>query len=187
MARTVAEAIVRAAGVNNGMDALDYGAGTGLVTLCLALHVHSIVAADSSRGMLDVLEQKRDQAGIANVSTMLLDLENDPPPDVCFDLIVSSMAMHHIADPARLVRVFSGMLKPGGWVCIADLDKEDGSFHGDNTGVLHNGFERSEMRGYFRQAGLMDISDTTAFTVTKEVEGQGMRDFGVFLIAGRNR
>ena len=46
---------------------------------------------------------------------------------------------------ARVLSAFAGMLVPGGYLGIADLEREDGSFHGaDFDG--HHGFERPAMR-----------------------------------------
>ncbi len=70
-------------------------------------------------------------------------------------------------------------------LAVADLDAEDGSFHGDNTGVLHLGFDRERVKGLFAQAGLTAVREATAAVVTKEIEGKGRREFPVFLVIGR--
>src|SRR5512142_877659 len=71
----VADAIIREAAPAAGMDALDFGCGTGLVTLRLQPLVRSITGADSSKGMLAVLEDKTKSQGLANVRTRLVDFE----------------------------------------------------------------------------------------------------------------
>lgn len=185
LARAVAQTIIDNIPLNGQMEAMDYGSGTGLVTLYLRPHVAGIVAADSSQGMLDVLQQKINDAGITNVSTMPLNLESDLPPQMAFDLITSSMTIHHIADPAALINIFSNMLCNGGWLCIADLDTEDGSFHADMTGVHHKGFDRREMMDMFKEAGLRDVSAHTAHTFPKPTPDGALQEFSVFLVIGR--
>jgi 2-polyprenyl-3-methyl-5-hydroxy-6-metoxy-1,4-benzoquinol methylase len=175
--RAVAEAMVREVRPTGDMDAMDFGAGTGLVTLALQPYVKSITAADSSRGMLSVLEGKIAAQGFANVHTMFLDLDTDEPPEARFDLIVTSMVMHHMADVPRVLRAFHKMLRPGGVVAIADLDAEDGTFHPDNTGIHHFGFDRDDMSRMLEAAGFRDTHAVTAFVMHKEG-----RDYPVFLI-----
>ena len=46
-----------------------------------------------------------------------------------FDLVYTLMTLHHIPDTAKILGSFQALLQPGGVLCIADLDKEDGSFH----------------------------------------------------------
>ena len=52
LAADVANAILKSVEVHADMDVLDYGCGTGLLTLSLQPHVRSITGADSSHGML---------------------------------------------------------------------------------------------------------------------------------------
>lgn len=70
-AAAVAEAMLRQVRFTPEMDVMDFGAGTGPVTLALQPHVRSITAADTSSGMLAVLKQKADAAGLRNVRTLL--------------------------------------------------------------------------------------------------------------------
>ncbi len=190
LASDVAGAIIREASPTREMDALDFGCGTGLVTLQLQPLVKTITAVDTSRGMLDVLKEKIKTRNIGNVNPVFIDLENGAHPNKSliegkkFHLLASSMTMHHVPDTTGLLRMWHDLLLPGGIVCAADLDAEDGSFHGDNTGVFHFGFERAKLMELMRQAGFNDLRDTTASTMIRDVEG-GKREFTVFLITGR--
>ena len=185
LANDVADAMIREVHPTREMDALDFGCGTGLVTLRLQPLVRSITGMDSSRGMLAVLESKVSGQGSANVRTRFLDLEQGGTVEGRYHLIVSSMTLHHVPDPAGLIARLSGALLPGGTLAVADLDAEDGSFHGDNTGVLHLGFDRERIAGFFEQAGLSAVRKVTAAVVAKEIEGKGRREFPVFLIIGK--
>lgn len=60
--------------------------------------------------------------------------------DMGLDVIVSAMALHHVKEPSKQLCLFAKALKKGGTIAIADLAKEDGSFHSDNNGVYHLGF-----------------------------------------------
>lgn len=184
LARRVAAAIIEAARPSGEMDAIDFGCGTGLLTLLLQPHLRSITGVDSSRGMLDVLERKVRELGLANVRTLFCDLEKNDRPAGEYHLIASSMTLHHVAEIGPLLRLFHELLLPGGTICLADLDKEDGTFHDDPTGVHHNGFERTLVRGMLAEAGFSEIRDTTA-TVIRKGSPDNSRDYPVFLISAR--
>lgn len=183
LAEAVVKAILSRVPISAEMEAMDYGCGTGLVTLLLAPRVRSILGADISEGMLSVLRDKIASQSIPNVDTVILDLQRDPPLAPRFDLIVSSMTMHHVADPASLIGKLATMLEPGGWLCVADLDSESGDFHSDKTGIHHFGFDRDRIRGIFEEAGLGSVTLDTAHVIAREVEGV-MREFPVFLACG---
>ena len=180
LARAVADEIARQIHLSHDMNVLDFGCGTGLLTLALQPLVRSVTGADASSGMLDVLRQKVQAQGFANVETILLDPEVPLSLDARFHLIVSSMALHHVANLAPLFSRFHKQLEPGGRVALADLDREDGSFHEDTRDVYHLGFERSELRTLLAAAGFVGLDVTTATMTRKE-----NRDYPVFLITGR--
>ena len=127
--RAVGEAMLREARPSREMDVLDYGCGTGLIGLYLLPSVRSVTGADNSPGMLDVLLKKIAEGGLEAMRTMQLDLEHDPLPADRYHWIVSSMALHHIADTDRVLSAFYEMLHPRGLLCLADLDTEPGVFH----------------------------------------------------------
>ncbi len=185
LASDVADAIIRAVSPSKDMAVLDFGCGTGLVTLRLQPLVRSILGADGSRGMLAVLEDKIEEQGITNVRTLFVDVEKGCHVEGTFDLIVSSMALHHVPDTAALFQEWHHLLKPDGRLCFADLDIEDGSFHGDNTGVFHRGFDRAHLMRLLAKTGFNDTRDTTATTVTRDIEGDGKKTFPIFLIIAR--
>lgn len=185
LAADVSAAIIKEAGLARDMDVLDFGCGTGLVTLWLQPIVKTITGVDSSQGMLRVLEEKVRARGLSNVHTRYVDFEKGGRVEGSFDAIVSSMVLHHVPDTVALVRQWYELLRPGGRVCFADLDKEDGGFHGDNTGVFHLGFDRDALKTLLHARGFRNVRDTTATTMIKEVEGKGKREFPVFLITGK--
>jgi tRNA (cmo5U34)-methyltransferase len=185
LANQIADAIIREGSLDRSMNALDFGCGTGLVTLRIQPLVKSILGVDSSQGMLNILQEKIGALGMKNVRTQLVDFEKGGLVEGLFELIISSMTLHHITDTAALFRQLYGLLIPGGRLCIADLDKEDGSFHTDNTGVFHFGFARDYLRRLLQEAGFKDIHDVTAAKVQRVGEGEGISEFPVFLIITR--
>lgn len=179
----IADAIRKAVPLNRHMSTLDYGCGTGLLSFPLKDELGAILAADSSSGMLDVLAGKIAAQGVSNMTPVKLDLLADPPPAQRFDLIVTSMTLHHVPDTDLILRLFHGLLNPGGYLCIADLDTEDGSFHGIEVDV-HHGFDRTDLGRRAEQAGFADVQFQTVFSIAKERES-GTRDYPVFLMTAR--
>ena len=59
------------------------------------------------------------------------------------------------------------MLNENGFIAIADLDAENGSFHSDNTGVHHYGFDREMLKSIAKEAGFKDIRFDLASTINK--------------------
>ncbi|MFZ6027750.1 MAG: class I SAM-dependent methyltransferase [Chloroflexota bacterium] len=167
-ANTVAQAIVAAVPLNRQMAALEYGCGTGLLSFALQPHLGPITLADSSAGMLEVLSEKIAAAGITNMAPLWLDLATQTLPGEHFDIIYTLMALHHIPDTTAILGSFHTLLNPGGHLCIADLDQEDGSFHTHESGFDgHHGFERTALTRQLSQAGFDHIRFTTCFEMTK--------------------
>jgi len=187
LARAIGETIIREVKPNDSMDVLDYGCGTGLLSLFLLPHVRSVTGADSSPGMLDVLRNKITEAGLADMSAIQLDLERDPVPAGRFHMVVVSMAMHHVVQIEPILRAFWRLLLPSGVVCIADLDTEPGTFHGPDVedSVHHQGFDREVLKGQLRAVGFAETRDVTALTLNKPVANNGEEEFSVFLIWAR--
>lgn len=181
--RKIAEAVRQSVPLNRHMSALDYGCGTGLLSFPLRDELGSLLLADSSTGMLEVAAEKIAAQGVTNMTPVKLDLLADPAPAQRFDLIVTSMTLHHVPDTDHILAVFRDLLQPGGHLCIADLDKEDGSFHGIEIDV-HHGFDRAELEARARKAGFTDVRFQTVFSIAKEHE-TGTRDYPVFLMTAR--
>jgi ubiquinone/menaquinone biosynthesis C-methylase UbiE len=177
-AQAVAQGIRARVPLASAMAGLEYGCGTGLLSFALHLHFRHIVLADNSAGMLAVLQKKIDGAGILNMHPMMLDLMTDPPPPDRFDIVFSLMTFHHIPDTDRILNEFFALLASPGYLCIADLDSEDGSFHGaDFSG--HKGFDREELAQKAANAGFTNITFSSVFNISK---GLPPKDFPVFLM-----
>ena len=145
--------------------------------------LEQITLADSSSGMLAVLGEKIAAAGVASMRPFKVDLEMDSLPDERFDLVYSLMTFHHVQDTDRLLHSLFSLLKPAGHLCVADLDREDGSFHGPGfTG--RNGFDRDNLAQRAVSAGFRDVVFETVFDMRKSVNG-ATKSYPVFLMVAR--
>lgn len=178
-AREVAAAVRAAVALPPGARLLEYGAGTGLVSQELRQHVGPIVLADNSTGMRAVIREKIEAGVLGDAQVWDLDLEQDEVPAEQFDLIVTSMVMHHVRDLPTVLAGFAALLRPGGHLCLADLDREDGSFHqADFDG--HHGFDRDELTGHLQRAGFSAVTISDCTTVVKQE-----KPYSVFLATAR--
>lgn len=188
MARAAARAILKSIPPGKEIDVLDFGAGTGLVTLALQPHVRTITAADSSQGMLEIVDAKIRAQKLANVRTRLADPGRIDLPEGPFDLVVSSMTCHHVRDISTLLDQLAGVLRPSGRIAIVDLDPDEGKFHDMQEGVFHNGFDRQVMRRNLEAAGFCEVQSETAAVVQKQSGISGETPtFSVFLMTGKKR
>lgn len=193
-AQDVARAVLAAVPTGPGTRLLEYGAGTGLVTQALQERVGPVTLADNSAGMRAVLHDKIASGALPTGARVWdLDLEGEPGPGVPadpaerldpqerFDLVVSSMVMHHVKDLPAVLTGFAGLLEAGGHLALADLDSEDGSFHSYDFGG-HHGFDRGEVAQELESAGFTEVTvgDCT------EIHRDG-RVYPVFLATGVRR
>ena len=179
-AQAVADAIVRSVPLTRSMRALEYGCGTGLLSFLLRPGLGEITLADVSAGMLDVAAGRIAAARDPGMRAVKLDLLTDPLPDTRFDLIYSLMTLHHIPDTAAILQRLHAALARPGYLCIADLDSEDGSFHGAGFDG-HLGFDRERLGALARQAGFATVEFSTAHVMSKAVGGE-LRRFPIFLM-----
>jgi ubiquinone/menaquinone biosynthesis C-methylase UbiE len=180
----IAAAIRATIPLNTRMHALDYGCGTGLLSFPLKDALGHITLKDSSAGMLEVLREKIAAQEVGNMTVRQADLSSQPLPEERYDLIYTSMVLHHIPDTAAILATFHALLNPGGHLCVADLDQEDGSFHGIDVDV-HHGFARAELARLAEAAGFVDVRFSTVFDIVKETAAGGTRGYPVFLMVAR--
>jgi ubiquinone/menaquinone biosynthesis C-methylase UbiE len=174
----IARAIKEVVNLSPRMTAIDIGAGTGRLSILLADLVSSVVVTDPSAGMVQVARERIEAAELGDrLRAVQADLTTDRLDGV-YDVVWSSMALHHVQDLDRLLRSLAGLLIDGGRLCIADLDEDpDGAFHADKLDFHgHHGFDRQRLADNLTSAGFVDVSFVTATTILK-----GDREFGVFL------
>lgn len=184
LANDVAQAIYEMISLRPDLDVMDFGCGTGLLTLQIQPLVRSITGIDSSQRMLDVLNMKIRKQSITNVRTHLVDITREELPFGEYDLVVSSMTLHHIKDIPSLLSAMAGVTRSSGQIAIIDLDSDDGKFHDSNEGVFHFGFDRSFMKKLLKEAGYATIQEKTAAIMQRVSPSGETHDFTIFLMTG---
>ena len=160
---------------------MEYGCGTGLVGLAVAPALKRLTTIDTSQGMLDVLQEKIDNQDNGTIQTLCCDLAKDQYSQK-HDIIFCAMTLHHIQDAKEMLKRFADLLNPGGYIAIADLLTEDGSFHGaDIEGIWHKGFDPEELSTYLQDIGLEDMKSEFIHTISKE---EINKQYPIFLLSG---
>jgi 2-polyprenyl-3-methyl-5-hydroxy-6-metoxy-1,4-benzoquinol methylase len=180
-AETIGTRIIKEYSDLNEMNGFEYGCGTGLVSMNLQPHLKSITLADTSNGMLEVLMQKIEKHGISNMKPVKTDLMSGLPVNDKYDIIYTSMTLHHVMEVDALLKKFYDTLNASGHLCIADLDPEDGSFHGDGF-VGHLGFNREKLTEQVKNSGFKNVSTENCFVINKKIMSGEDRSFQVFLL-----
>ncbi len=173
----IANSILSSIPFNKNMHIMDFGSGTGLLLERVAPFVKKITAVDVSEAMTKQLSEKIKNLD-CEVEILQLDLTKTKL-DIKFDCIISSMTMHHIKDIQSMFNDFYTMLNDNGVLAIADLDIEDGTFHTEDTGVFHFGFDRKEFQDKAINAGFKDVKIITA-SIDEKPHGK----FPIFLLTG---
>lgn len=170
---------------NGKLKALEFGCGTGLLSFNLMNAFKSITLADSSAGMIDVLDEKIAKAQITNFKTVLGNLLENNIELERHDVIYTLMTLHHIPKLDKAFSKFNELLNQGGYLCIADLDKEDGSFHaGVENFDGHNGFDKNELIAQLANHGFSFQYHTICHEIITESE-EGKRAYPLFLMICR--
>jgi 2-polyprenyl-3-methyl-5-hydroxy-6-metoxy-1,4-benzoquinol methylase len=186
--KAVSTTVVRAFGAiidarGDRPDLLDYGCGTGQTCLPIADKCASVTGCDFSAGMLEKFVENAAAAHVSNARTIRCDLSSEPPPQADFDMVTSSLTLHHVNEVALLVEKLAQLLRPGGTIALVDLETEDGTFHDDNTGVKHYGFEKAQIVEFLKALGLADVRARTLFKIPR-TRNDAIREYPVFIVQG---
>ena len=126
---------------------LDFGGGTGLISLPLAKKVNSVTLVDISDKMLEQARIKVKNQKLENLHLIQQDLVLKPLEQT-FDLIIVSRVLHHMPHLDSSLAMFKEHLTPGGQLFIADYTVPDGENHG---------FIISELEETLKNHGFSDI------------------------------
>jgi len=179
--KAVASQLQKMISFKPNMKAMEFGAGTGLLSFILKDRFSEITLMDNSLEMLKIAEQKIEAGDHLKFKTLFFNLEKNDYKGDPFDIIYSQMALHHIKDINAIFGKFYRLLSPGGILAIADLYREDGSFHDGDMNV-HKGFDPEKLTAILLLQGLHDFQITPCFVIRKEVSPNNIKEYPVFLL-----
>lgn len=176
----VANAILQLIPLHEGMKALEYGSGTALLSFALKDKFSEITLMDNSSEMTKVTEEKIVVQQVLNMKPLFFDMEHEDYSGR-FDVIYNQMVMHHVNDIGAMLSKFYNLLNPGGYLAIADLYAEDGSFHGAGFNG-HLGFEVEQLAGQLKGIGFGNIQHSQVYSIAKTDEEGNVSEFPIFLL-----
>ena len=185
-AKLIAEEISKSIQIEKQYTALEFGCGTGLISFCLNDKFEMITLVDTSKGMVDVLNSKIKAFEIDNMKVYEIDInENNILPEHSYDVIYTSMALHHIIETKATIKNLYRLLKLNGYLCIVDLDEEDGSFHKEERDFNgHNGFNQNVLKNILLEIGFKEVDTNTFYKDLKVVEEMNVK-YSLFLMIGK--
>lgn len=177
----IAQKIIQKINPHPEMAAMEYGAGTGILSFILKDSFKEITLMDSSAEMVKVMQEKIQNEKVSHLKPLFFNLEASDYKDRRFDLIVNQMVMHHVNNTRNIIQKFYELLNDGGHLVIADLYAEDGSFHGEGF-EGHLGFDPDSLSDQLKETGFTNIQHEPCYVMKKQTEKYGLREFPIFIL-----
>ena len=161
LANLVCQAVEKQIDLLSDKEILDFGGGTGLLTLPLAKQVKSVTLVDISEKMLEQARLKAEQQDIKNIQFLEQDLLKNPLEQE-FDLIVVSRVLHHMPDLDEALSLFHQHLKEDGQLLLADFTK---------TEANHHGFDLAELEKQLIEHGFSSVHSQILYSAEDLFQG----------------
>lgn len=156
---------------------VDYGSGSGLVSLELTDLVDSILLVDSSKQALQDAEDKISTRGITNCEVLYSDFTRDMP-ELKADIVLLSLVLLHIPDTKLILQKLFSILPNDGQLIIVDFDKNDQVNHPK----IHSGFPHYELNSILAEVG---FTSTTCKTFYHGKQIFANQDASMFIATSR--
>ena len=186
---TIADSILQASDVRPDSIVVDVGCGTGFLTQQVAARTHAsgkTVGVDLSPSMLQVAKDNMAKLGLLeSVEFRVGDAEKLPIDDDFADAIVGNMILHHCLRPKRAISEMARVLKEGGRLALADLEKHNERWLREEMEDRWLGFDLAKVKKWFEAAGLEDVKVQLARTKCCGISLHGRKaEIGIFIASG---
>ncbi|MFD1672707.1 class I SAM-dependent methyltransferase [Agrilactobacillus yilanensis] len=141
---------------------LDYGAGTGLISLPLAKKFKKVYLVDTAAEMLKISKIKIKQQNLTNVTLQQQDFASTTPT-IQADVILLSLVLLHIPDTKKILTSLYQTLHTNGQLIIVDFDKNTAVHHPK----IHSGFDHNALEKLLADIGFKEINIQTFYTGDK--------------------
>ena len=161
LANLVCQAVEKQIDLLSDKEILDFGGGTGLLTLPLAKQAKFVTLVDISEKMLEQARLKAEQQDIKNIQFLEQDLLEKPLKQE-FDLIVVCRVLHHMPDVDVALSLFHQYLREGGQLLLADFTK---------TEADHHGFDLAELEKQLIEHGFSSVHSQILYSAEDLFQG----------------
>ena len=161
LANLVCQAVEKQIDLLSDKEILDFGGGTGLLTLPLSKQAKSVTLVDISEKMLEQARLKAEQQDIKNIQFLEQDLLKNPMEQE-FDLIVVSRVLHHMPDLDEALSLFHRHLRKDGQLLLADFTK---------TEANHHGFDLAELEKQLIEHGFSSVHSQILYSAEDLFQG----------------
>lgn len=169
-AKLISDEMSREIDMSKSASAMEFGCGTGLISLNLHESLHQIDLIDTSVEMINQLNRKIESNQIANMTGKCVDITNNEQLASNYDLIYTSMALHHIPDTMAILKNFYKLLDEGGQLCLVDLNSVSKDFHSHEPNFDgHDGFDMDDLKGLVENIGFSNVRIRTFYDGVKGV------------------
>ncbi len=142
-------------------NVLDMASGDGALAESLAPHCEQYTAVDISNKVLAAGTERLQH--IDNVNFVCADMHNTSLPDASYDQVLLLHALSYSQRPEQVAAETARLLKPGGQLAVATLNKHQHSEQTAEYNHVNNGHNAAELRALFEQAGLVvTLCDVTS-------------------------
>ena len=182
--RNALQMIIAAAAPEPGDAVLDIACGGGIVVCALAPHVRHATGMDMTPAMLDRARALAGEKGLSNVSWDEGDALALPYPDGAFQIVVTRLSFHHVAEPPAMLREMMRVCAPGGRIVVVDMYANEDPVKAAEWNRLEKlrdpshvrCLSLSELRGLFAGARL-PVPEVTFYELRDEVKNLLARSF----------
>ena len=118
--------VVQSSSVKDNDNVLDLGCGTGLLSLKFLKKADCLIhGVDSSPEMLKIFKNKIKKLDLSkNITCQLENAESLTFKENSFDIIASTVTLHHVKNKYPVIRKINRLLKPGGRFILGDIDMD---------------------------------------------------------------
>ncbi|BDB08378.1 class I SAM-dependent methyltransferase [Streptococcus toyakuensis] len=161
LANLVCQAVEKQIDLLSDKEILDFGGGTGLLALPLAIQAKFVTLVDISEKMLGQARLKAERQDIKNIHFLEQDLL-EKPLEKEFDLIVVCRVLHHMPDLDATLLLFYQHLREDGQLLLADFTK---------TEANHHGFKLPELENKLAQFGFSSVHSQILYSAEDLFQG----------------
>ena len=136
----------------------DLGAGEGLLSQLLARTAKKVIAVDNSPKMVEVGSELATRNKLANLEYRLGDMEDPPIRAGSVDVVILSQALHHAAQPQRVLAAAHRILKPGGQILVLDLNQHAFEKARELYADVWLGFAETDLRRMLQREHFAEIA-----------------------------